>query len=64
MPHRAGRKHLVRVAEHLHRIRPLGRPCGPLRSGQISLQTEGAEVYFRAVRIRPIDAIPDEYRTR
>jgi len=34
----------------------------PLTSGQISLQTEGAEVYFRQIEITPIKAIPQELR--
>jgi Domain of Unknown Function (DUF1080) len=36
----------------------------PLTAGQISLQTEGAEVYFRNVEIRPISAIPAKYAVR
>lgn len=31
----------------------------PLRKGKIQLQSEGAEVYYRNIRIRPIDEIPD-----
>ena len=37
-----------------------GPAPAPLNSGQISLQTEGAEVYFRNVEITPIDALPPE----
>jgi hypothetical protein len=33
----------------------------PLTSGHISLQTEGAEVYFRDVEIEPLSAIPPRY---
>lgn len=33
----------------------------PLRSGAISLQTEGAEVYYRDVEIQPITKIPAEF---
>lgn len=33
----------------------------PLRKGNIQLQSEGAEVYFRNVEIREIDRIPQEY---
>jgi len=33
----------------------------PLSSGQISLQTEGAEVYYRDIEIQPITAIPAEF---
>ena len=34
----------------------------PLTSGRIALQTEGAEVYYRNVELRPISEIPAEYR--
>jgi hypothetical protein len=33
-----------------------------ISNGQISLQTEGAEVYFRNVEIKRIDAVPRRYR--
>lgn len=33
----------------------------PLSSGHIALQTEGAEVYYRNVEIRPITAVPAEF---
>ncbi len=33
----------------------------PLTKGVIQLQSEGAEVYFRRIEIRPITGIPDEY---
>ena len=32
----------------------------PLTKGQIQLQSEGAEVYYRKIEIRPIDKIPAE----
>jgi Domain of Unknown Function (DUF1080) len=34
----------------------------PITRGQISLQTEGAEVYYRNIEIRSISTIPSEYR--
>ncbi len=34
----------------------------PLTGGQICLQTEGAEVYFRQIEIAPLGAIPQELR--
>ncbi len=34
----------------------------PLTRGRIQLQSEGAEVYFRRLRLRPIKAVPPEYR--
>jgi hypothetical protein len=33
----------------------------PLTKGNIQLQSEGAEVYFRKMEIRPIDSIPEEF---
>lgn len=33
----------------------------PLNGGRISLQTEGAEVYYRDVEITPLDAMPPEF---
>lgn len=33
----------------------------PLAAGRVALQTEGAEVYYRAVEIRPITAVPAEF---
>lgn len=33
----------------------------PLTSGQIQLQSEAAEVYYRDVRIRSLDTLPEEY---
>ena len=33
----------------------------PITSGKISLQTEGAEIYYRDVKIQPIEKIPAEF---
>jgi len=33
----------------------------PLTKGVIQLQSEGAEIYYRNIEIRPINQIPDEY---
>jgi 3-keto-disaccharide hydrolase len=33
----------------------------PLTKGKIQIQSEGAEVFYRNIAIRPITAIPDEY---
>jgi hypothetical protein len=30
----------------------------PLTKGKIQLQSEGAEIYYKSIRIRPIDRIP------
>lgn len=38
-----------------------GTEPAPLTSGAISLQTEGAEVYYRAVEIQPITEVPAEF---
>ncbi|HEY4247476.1 MAG TPA: DUF1080 domain-containing protein [Lacunisphaera sp.] len=46
----------LRHAERLDGANP-----APLVSGQISLQTEGAEVYYRNVEIQPISAVPAGY---
>jgi hypothetical protein len=32
-----------------------------LDSGQLCLQTEGGEVYYRNIEIQPITAVPPEY---
>lgn len=34
----------------------------PLRKGKIQLQSEGAEIFYRNIELRKIDAIPDEIR--
>lgn len=39
-----------------------GETWAPLTAGRISLQSEGAEVFFRDIEIRPITEIPPEYR--
>ena len=46
----------LRHAQRLDR----GEPA-ELASGNILLQSEGAEVFFRNIRIRPITAVPAEY---
>jgi hypothetical protein len=53
------------VVMRLHRAERLdqGAPA-PLTSGHVSLQTEGAEVFFRQVEVTPIDAFPAELVTR
>lgn len=38
-----------------------GAEPAPLRSGPIALQTEGAEVFYREVEIREIEAMPDNF---
>jgi hypothetical protein len=56
--------HIVngKVVMRLHDAQRLdGAAPTPLTSGQISLQTEGAEVYYRDIEIRPIAAIPAEF---
>ncbi len=40
---------------------PDGPAMATLDSGQICLQTEGGEVYYRGMEIQPITAIPAEY---
>jgi len=49
------------VVMRLHNAQRLdGATPAPLSRGQLSLQTEGAEVYFRDVAITPIDTLPPE----
>ena len=56
--------HIVngRVVNRLYHARiPDGSAMATLDSGQICLQTEGGEVYYRGIEIQPIAAIPAEY---
>lgn len=56
--------HIVngKVVMRLHNAQRLdGTEPAPLTSGQISLQTEGAEVFYRAVDIQPIKEIPARF---
>ena len=41
--------------------RKVGDKEEPLTKGMIQLQSEGAEVFYRNVAIRPLKAIPEEY---
>lgn len=34
----------------------------PLTKGKIQLQSEAAEVFYKEIRIRPIEVLPDQYR--
>ena len=53
------------VVMRLHSAQRLDGPApAPLTSGQISLQTEGAEVFYRDVELRPITAVPTEWGIR
>lgn len=50
------------VVMRLHDAMRLDGPVpAPLASGQISLQTEGAEVFYRDIEIQPITAVPAEW---
>jgi len=56
--------HIVngKVVMRLHNARRLdGVEPAPLTSGAISLQTEGAEVFYRNVEIQPIEELPAEF---
>lgn len=56
--------HIVngKVVMRLHHAERLDGPApAPLTAGQISLQTEGAEVFYRDVEIQPITAVPAEW---
>ena len=50
------------VVMRLHNAQRIDGPApAPLASGQISLQTEGAEVFYRDVMVQPITAVPAEW---
>ena len=34
----------------------------PLRKGRLQIQSEGAEVFYRNIAVRPITEFPKEYR--
>ena len=56
--------HIVngQVVMRLHHAERLdGAAPAPITAGQISLQTEGAEVFYRDIRIQPITAVPAEF---
>jgi len=56
--------HIVngRVVMRLHHAQRLdGAEPAPLTAGAISLQTEGAEVFYRNVEIQPIEKFPAEF---
>ena len=53
------------VVMRLHNAQRLnGGAPAPLTSGQISLQTEGAEVFYRDIALRPITAVPAEFTAK
>ena len=59
--------HIVngKVVMRLHGpMRIDGDVPAPVTSGQIILQSEGAEVFYRDIEIRPITAIPSEFAVR
>jgi 3-keto-disaccharide hydrolase len=59
--------HIVngKVVMRLHNAQRLdGSEPAPLNSGALSLQTEGAEVFYRDVEIRPIKEVPAEFAER
>lgn len=49
------------VAMRLTRARDDNDETQPLAEGRIALQSEGAEVFYRDVEIRPITVVPKEY---
>jgi hypothetical protein len=59
--------HIVngKVVMRLHGpLRIDGEAPTPVTSGPIILQSEGAEVFYRAIEIRPISAIPAEFAAK
>ena len=56
--------HIVngKVVMRLHHAERLDGPApAPITAGQVSLQTEGAEVFYRNIEIQPITAVPAEW---
>lgn len=49
------------VVQVLHDIVQSGKP-EPLNAGQIQIQSEGAEAYYRDIKIKPITNFPEEFR--
>lgn len=59
--------HIVngQVVMRLRGARRIDSPvASPVRSGQIILQSEGAEIFYRDLAVRPITAIPAEFAER
>jgi hypothetical protein len=59
--------HIVngKVVMRLHGpVRIDGELPTPVNAGQIILQSEGAEIFYRDIEIRPISAIPTEFAAR
>ena len=51
-----------KVVMRLHTAQRLDGPApAPLVAGQVSLQTEGAELWYRRVEILPLDERPAEF---
>lgn len=56
--------HVVMAIENIReKSRSGGEDFSPLTAGQIQIQSEGAEVYYRDVKIRPIVEIPPALRS-
>jgi hypothetical protein len=54
-----------KVVMRLHNARRIDGPTPrPVTSGPLILQSEGSEVFYRAVEIRPITAVPVEFAER
>ena len=52
--------HVVMVLDRLRAVGEDGTER-PMTGGQIQLQSEAAEVFFKDVEIRPVDRMPPEY---
>jgi len=50
---------VVMRLQHAERLD--GPAPAPITEGQVCLQTEGAEVYYRDIEVTPIEAVPAEY---
>ncbi|GAB3162684.1 3-keto-disaccharide hydrolase [Telluribacter humicola] len=52
--------HVVMVLKNSRYIQPDGKEV-PMTSGKIQLQSEAAEVFYRDIRIKKLNALPKEY---
>lgn len=52
--------HVVMVLKDSRYTKPDGQDV-PMRRGRIQLQSEAAEVFYRDIRIKPLDAMPKAY---
>ena len=54
--------HVVMALHNIGLIEKPGDPEVPLTSGQLQIQCEGAEAFYRRLEMRPITAFPPEIK--